>query len=178
MGLFGKDKVTEDELINNIADLVFNSSTSKESLDPYMNMLRNMKESSQISQRQQREILALEMLALTRAIVKLGDKISAPKEFLDKFHAKIYTYISDVEGEQAEFEKFIQERYQTYSQILVLKEENMMFFFGKQFADYFLNKDVKHQGLAMFASVAQIFAMKVDNFEKILRGIFSKFEVV
>ncbi|PIQ91484.1 MAG: hypothetical protein COV70_03490 [Parcubacteria group bacterium CG11_big_fil_rev_8_21_14_0_20_39_22] len=177
MGFFGKDKITKDELIDNVADMVFNS-TSAESLKPYSDMLKNMKETPEINERQQREILVLEMLAITRTVSKLGDKISNPKEFLDKFHEKIYSRISDDEKKQVEFEEMVQNRYQTYYQILASKEENMMFFFGKQFTDYFLDKDVKHQGLVMFVSVAQIFALHIENFEKMIREIFSKFDVV
>lgn len=177
MGLLGKSKVKEDELIDNLVNVIINSSTSKESLEMYSKMLRKMNENPIINQEQQREILVLEMLALTRAVAKLGDKVGNSQRFLDKFHKKIYARVSGNKNEQIKFEKFVQARYQTYYQILASKEENMMMFFGKQFSDYFLRKDVKHQGLAMFVSVTQIFAVSIESFEKMLHDIFLKFEI-
>ena len=176
MGFFGKNKITLDQLVEGLADMVFKS-TTETSLQAYKTLLKDMKESEEIDPRQKREILVFEMLAATRAISKVFTNPSEVRELQDKFHAKIYALVSDSEDEQIDFEKFIGERYQTYYQILASKEENMMFHFGKQFTDYFLNKDVMGTGLALIMCSAEIFVSNFENLSNFMKEILIKFEL-
>ena len=176
MGFFGKNKITLDQSAEGLADMVFKS-TTETSLQAYKTLIKDMKESEEIDPRQKREVLVFEMLAATRAISKVFTNPSEAKELLDKFHSKIYGMVSDVEDEQVDFEKFINERYQTYYQILASKEENMMFHFGKQFADYFLNKDIMGTGLALIMCSAEIFVSNIENLSNFMKEILIKFEL-
>lgn len=176
MGFFGKDKITLDQLAEGLADMVFKS-TSETSLEAYKVLLKDMKESEEIDARQKREVLVFEMLAATRAVSKVFTNPNEARELLDKFHAKIYNKVSDSDDEQVDFEKFVNERYQTYYKILASKEENMMFVFGKQFTDYFLNKDVRGTGLALIVTSAEIFGSNIENLGNFLKEILSKFEL-
>ena len=176
MGFFSKDKVTLDQLAKVLADMVFKS-LFETSFEAYKTLLRYVKESEDINARQKREVLVFEMLAATRAVSKTFTNPIEAKELLDKFHAKIYDMVSYPEDEQLNFENFVTERYQTYYKILELKEKNMMFLFGKRFADYLLNKDVGGSGLFLIVSSAEIFTSNIENSSNLIKDILSKFEL-
>lgn len=176
MGFFGKNKITLDQLAESLAVMAF-SSASKTSLQAYKTLLKDMKESEEIDLKQKKEVLVFEMLATTRAISKVFINLNEARELQDKFHAKIYGLVSDLEKEQIDFEKFINERYQTYYQILSSKDENVMFHFGKKFADYFLNKDVTGTGLVLIMCSAEIFVSNFENTSNFIKEILSKFDL-
>ena len=174
MGIFSKVKITLDQLAENHADLVFRS-ISDESLGVYVMLLRSTGENEEINERQKKEILVLEMLATTRAIQKVFTNDDEARTLLDKLYLKVYRKISEIETEQAEFEVFLNERYKAYYKTLTA---DTMFSLGvgKQFADFFLGKDVR--SLAFTNTIEDIFISNINEGEKFLRGLLSKYELI
>lgn len=177
MGFFSKDKITLDQLTDALTVIVFNS-ISDDSLETYKILLKDMKESEAIDERQKREILILELLATTRAIQKIFNAGSyTTKILLDKLYSKVYSRISKIEAGQVKFEKFIHERYKIYYEILSSRSQFMDFTFGKQFTDYFLDKDVAGSGLALIYTVTDIFMLNIEETEKFIKELLSKYEL-
>jgi len=176
MGFFGKEKITFDQLASGLADMVLRS-ISDAQLEPYRILLKSMKEEDVIDEGQKREILVLEMLAATRAVSVVFSDSNISKEILDEFHAKIYDKVCQSNKEQIDFEKFVNNRYRTYYEILGSGSENMMFFFGKQFVDYFLKKDLKGASLALITSSAEFFASNTKTLVEFLKSVTEKFEL-
>jgi len=174
MGILSKDKITLDQLAENHADLVLHT-ISDESLSVYGMLLRNMGENDEINERQKREILVLEMLATTRAIQKVFTNIDEARTLLDKLYIKVYKKISEIKTEQDEFEAFLNERYKAYYQTLTA-DTMFSLGIGKQFADYFLGKDVRIS--AFTNTIEDIFISNIREDEKFLRGILSKYELI
>lgn len=176
MGFFSKDKITRNQLVENLSAMVFHS-ISDDSLETYKILLKDMRESEAIDEKQKREILILEMLAITRSVQKIFTNQNEAKFLLDKLYSKVYDGISRAEEERLEFEEFVRERYRIYYEILSSQSQFMAFTFGKQFADYFLNKDVKGTGLALINTATDIFMLNVEETEKFIRGLLSKYEL-
>ena len=173
MGLFSKEKITIDQLTENHVNLIFRS-ISDDSLEVYKMLLKNMNENEVIDKRQKREILVLEMLATTRVIQKVFTDVKESKILLDKLYAKIYDKFSESEKEQSEFEEFVNERYKVYYKILT-SDSMFSLGIGKQFADYFLNKDVT--SLAFINAITDIFISNIKLGQEFLEGLLSKYEL-
>ena len=183
MGFFSKNKLTIDQLAEDLANEVLES-ISEASLQQYTTMLRvrDVGESEEFDDRQKRELLILKMLAITRAVQNVFTNSDDEKSLLDKLYAKIYNKISGSKEDQISFEQFINERYQTYYKILASKEDNMPFQFGKQFVNYFFNKDImssdsRGEYLPFIMFIAKIFTINLKNDSDFFKEILSKYEL-
>lgn len=177
MSFFSKNKITMHDLANGVADFVLKNQSPK-SLKQYSNLLKEIGEDNNINEKQKRELLVFDMLAATLAIQKAFDNSSQKQNLLDCFHENIYKRISDIEKSLVEFEKFVQERYRTYYEILSSKEENTMFNLGRRFNSYFLNHSVEGKELVLTVSSVRIFGLTIENIKNFLIEVLAKYEII
>jgi len=163
-----QNKITIDQLATALADMVFKK-ISETSLQSYKVL---MEEGEEIDARRKKEFLVFGMLAATRAVLMVFTDSNEANKLLDKFHVKIYSMVSDSDNEQTAFEEFVNKRYQTYYQILNSKEENVSYRLGKQFTNYFLNKDLEGeelgQRLVLILAFAKIFYLNIETWSGFL----------
>ena len=176
MGLFLKDKITIQAIANSIASIVFESQSEK-SLKQYSILLKEIGENEIISKKQKRELLIFDMFAATIAIQKSFDDSPRTQILLDCFHEDIYKRISNTEKRLIEFEKIMQERYQSYYKILSLKKENMMFSFGRRFTHYFLNHNTTEKELVFVISSEEMFSVTIETIQGFLKEVLVKYKI-
>lgn len=176
MGLFDffKDKLTSRQLAENLSLIIFNS-IEDDHLESYKKVLKGIGESDIISENQKKEIMVIELLALTRAIQNNFTNTDKLQLVLDLLYTQIYNKISKKEKEQTEFEKFIHKRANVYYNIFLSNSDYMAFAFGKQFADYFFGKDFYDPRFINF--IADTFRNNIEGEEKLISDLMSKYDM-
>lgn len=170
MGFFtSKEKVGSQKLLDMI---VLTTITSwNESQKAYKLLLKDAGESETIDNRQKTELLIFEMLAMTIVIKKVFDS----ELMLDAFHNMISEKVSSFEWNKEFFKKTLVERYAVYQNILNEGGSFLVFSMGKQFADYFLEKDCMAMALINFSG--ENFFTEVNNNSEFFQGFINKYEI-
>lgn len=170
MGFFSsKEKVSSQKLLDII---VLTTITSwNESQKAYKMLLKDAGESETIDNRQKMELLIFEMLAMTVAIRKVFNS----ELMLDAFHNMISEKVSSFEWNKESFKKIILERYSVYQNILNEGGSFLVFGLGKQFADYFLEKDCKAMALINFSG--ENFFSEIDNNSEFFQNFINTYEI-
>ncbi len=164
-----KKKISFNELLDAITLFVINS--WKENQKLYVRFLKDAGEDEAIDNHKKTELLIFEMLAMTIAVRKtLNSEL-----LLDSFHNAISEKVSEFEGTKEHFKELLIERYAIYQKILGEGGSFLVFGLGKQFADYFLNKDF--QGMALINYSGEMFLEAVKQWSEFLESVISEYEI-
>lgn|SRR3989338_11007226 len=174
MGFFSKKSITVNNLATSLADMVLQSNW----LASFSHLLSEMGEEPTITPDQKKEIIAVEMLTTVYAIQKGLSNNLGRTDVLDAFHMSVYTRISKYPYERKKFEEFLNARYEAYYKILNAKGENMMLHFGKQFSDFFRNRDTKDTDLILNVSIVKMVGDTMEIRERFLKEVLAKFELI
>jgi len=170
MGFFSKkQKIGFNELLDIVILLTLNSWEESQKL--YKIFLKNLGESDVIDNRKKTEILIFEMLASTVAIKKTINS----ELLLDTFHNMVGDKVSNQELTKDYFKKLLAERYAVYQKILMEGGNFMTFSMGKQFADYFLDKDCEDMALINFSGESFFTTIKMNS--EFLENIVKDYEI-
>ncbi len=140
MGIFRKDKnkVTVKDVGRMVAHLVTKWHT-RESCKTFSEALLNSGRSPVLNEKQTKEILILRMFAATWAVQNVFEGSEEEKKVLDEFHDVMYKAIYSSKSERREFAELVNDRYQSYCQVLSSMDDKELMNFGELFGDYFLN---------------------------------------
>lgn len=154
-----------------IADYVYDTANSGEFQKVFSNCLKDMGENPHMSKRQKQEILILLSFAMTMAIKRSKNKINNTDGFLNKVHEALFERVSNLPNDKLALETLVSKRYDTYLESLNNDDDKKLMVLAAVFSDYLLNRDVKHEGMALMVTVAGLFISYVENIEALIAEI-------
>lgn len=131
-----------------------------------------------IDKEQDKELIAVPMFAIIRAVLTTFGDSPATKNIIGKFQHNIFNnYFKDTE-EKNKFEELFWKRCDEYAKILNPENKDLAIQFGQIFCNHFFGKEEDGSHLVIMMLIGGLFLNQMIKTKKFLDEVLSKYEVI